>query len=246
VSDWRCHRLATATPFHHHAGQHAVDDVEVGVVVQHGYGGHLAGRAARSRAKLGHLHQVGVWVLREQHRVAHARTVVGHVTLGRDNPVPAKLLEVDRQRKLAAPGLRGRLVARQSGRSVSPGPGPPVLPSVHLQVRDLTILYGPIGLEYDWIRMGTIVFGVHGVNVCLLGCARQAVEVYDIIGVIYYVWCCSCCRCLWYRWWCGWRWWMMCYNSGYRLHNDGASKETVSDTVAHNRWSMGGGGVAGM
>jgi len=126
-----------------------------------------------------------VRVLREQHRVAHARTVVGYVPLGRDDPVPAKLLEVDRQRELAAPGLRGRLVARQPGRSVSPGPGPPVFPSVHLQVRDLTILYGPIGLEL--MTMGTLVFGVYGVNVCLLGCERQEVEVYDIIGVIYYM-----------------------------------------------------------
>jgi len=150
VSDWRCRRLGTAAPVHHHAGQHAVDNVEVGVVVQHGYGGHLAGCAARSRAELGHLHQVRVWVLREQHRVACARTVVGHVPLGRDDPVPAKLFEVDRQREPTAPGLRGRLVARQPGRRVPPGPGPPVLPSVHLQVRDLTILRtNRIRVDYD-------------------------------------------------------------------------------------------------
>lgn len=32
--------------------------------------------------------------------------------------------------------------------------------------------------------MGTLVIKVYGVNVCVLGCARKAVEVYDVVGVI--------------------------------------------------------------
>lgn len=133
-------RLATATPVHDHAGEHAVNDVVVHVVVQHRYGGHFAGRTTRPRAELGHLHQMRVRVFLEQHWIARARTVVGHVLFRCDYPVPAELLEVDRQRVPATPRLRGRLVACQSGRYVPPGPGPPILPGVHFQVRDLTII----------------------------------------------------------------------------------------------------------
>lgn len=105
-------RLATAALLGHHAGNPAVDDVLVGVVVHYVHGGHLAGRTTRPHSRLGHLHQMRVRVPLEQQRFARTVTVVGRVCFRIDDPVPAEFIEVDYQRVPAAPWLLGRLVAR--------------------------------------------------------------------------------------------------------------------------------------
>lgn len=134
-------------PVGHHAGQQAVDDVQVLVEVQHRDGGQLAGHAARPRARVrarrlvGQLGQVRVRVLLQEHQRTLAGTIVGRVLPGRDDPVPAELVKVHGQRVPAAPGLRGRLVAVDA-QHVALGPRPPVVLRVHLQVRDLCKTHG--------------------------------------------------------------------------------------------------------
>jgi len=103
---WRWSLTASA-PVHHHAGQQAVNYVEVLVEVQHGYGGQLAGSAARTGARVrarlvGELGEVSVRVFLQEHHRTLSRTVVGFVLFGRNDPVPAEVLEVHRQRVPAA------------------------------------------------------------------------------------------------------------------------------------------------
>lgn len=136
-------RLTAAAPVHHHAGQQAEYDVHVLVVVQHGYGGHLPGRATRPGAGVlaggvGHLGEVRVRVLLQEHERTLARTVVGLVLFGGDDPVPAELLEVHRQRVPAAQPFVRVLVAVHADH-VALGPRPPVVLLVQFQVRYLCI-----------------------------------------------------------------------------------------------------------
>lgn len=78
---------------------------------------------------------MSVRVLLEEDVGAFPRAVVGLVFLGRDDPIPAELDEVHRQRVAAAPSLRGRLVAVEPD-----GPLSSMLPPVRsndFQKRDL-------------------------------------------------------------------------------------------------------------
>ena len=101
---------------HHHGRDLPVDDLLLAVEVEHVDGRHLGGRAAgpRRAPRVGLVHQVRVRVLLQVHELALARAVVGPVAFGRDDPVPAELLEVHGQRVAAAPRLRGLLVAVQA------------------------------------------------------------------------------------------------------------------------------------
>lgn len=139
-------RLATATPVHYHTGQYTVHNIQVNVEVHHRYGGHFSGRTAWPDAELRHLHQMRMRVLRKKHGVARTGTVVRHVRLRRDDPMPAEIFEVDSKWVPTASGLRGRLVAKQAGTRVPLGPGPSVVHGVHLQVRDLA------RVRTNWIR----------------------------------------------------------------------------------------------
>lgn len=92
-------QLRTATPVDNHAGQDAVDDVVVLVEVQHRDAGHAPRRTARARVdRVRLLRQMRVRVLLQKHVRTLSRAVVRFVSLRRDDPVPAELLEVDRQR----------------------------------------------------------------------------------------------------------------------------------------------------
>lgn len=129
--------LRAATAVDDHAGQEAVDDVEVGIEVEHGDGGHLAGGAAwpRSTGGAGHVRHVCVRVLLQEHEGTLARAVVGLVLLGRDDPVPPEGLEVHRQRVAAAARLLAVLVAVVAERPF--GPELPVVRHVDLEERHL-------------------------------------------------------------------------------------------------------------
>ena len=98
---------------HHHGRDLSVDDLLLAVEVEHVDRRHLGGRAAGPRGApwVGLVHQVCVWVLLQVQELALPRAVVGPVAFGRDDPVPAELLEVDGERVAAAAGLRGLLVA---------------------------------------------------------------------------------------------------------------------------------------
>lgn len=130
-------QLRAAAAFDHHARQEAVDDVEVGVEVEHGDSLHLARCAARPSVEgLGHVPgYVSVRVLAHEGDGALARAVVGFVLLRGDDPVPAERLEVHGQGVAATPRLLAVLLA------VAQGALGPVLSGlvrhVHLQKRHL-------------------------------------------------------------------------------------------------------------
>ncbi|CAN8020861.1 unnamed protein product, partial [Ixodes persulcatus] len=107
-----------------HARQHAVDDVVVIVEVEHRNGRDLArGAAGASGAGQVHLlYEVRVRVLLHEHVWALAAAVVGLVALGRDDPVPAELLEVHRQRVAAAALLARVLLAVEAYHAPRPAP----------------------------------------------------------------------------------------------------------------------------
>jgi hypothetical protein len=77
-----------------HVRDGAEHDVQVVVEVEQLHGRHAPRRAARIRGRR-QLHHVRVRVLLEVGDLALAGTVVGVVALRRDDPVPAKVLEVD-------------------------------------------------------------------------------------------------------------------------------------------------------
>lgn len=108
--------LRASAAVHHHAGNLAVDDLLLVIEVEHVYGRHLGGGAAWARraSGIGVLDQVSVRVLLHEHVLTLARTVVGFVALGRDDPVPAESLKVHCERVAAAAGLGGVLVAVQT------------------------------------------------------------------------------------------------------------------------------------
>lgn len=108
--------LRAAASVHHHPGQHAVDDVEIRVEVQHRDGRHLPGSTtgARRPLRVRLLDQMRVRVLLQEDVRALAAAVVGLVPLRRDDPVPAELLEVHRQRVPAAADFVGVLFAVQA------------------------------------------------------------------------------------------------------------------------------------
>lgn len=97
----------------HHGRDLSVDDLLLAVEVQHVDGRHLGGRAAGPRGApwVGFVHQVCMWVLLQVHELALSRAVVGPVAFGCNDPVPAKLLEVDGEGVAAAAGLCRLLVA---------------------------------------------------------------------------------------------------------------------------------------
>lgn len=109
------------TAVHHHVGDLAVDDLLVVIKVEHVDGGHLGGGAAGAYGPsgVGFVHQVGVGVRLQVHVLALPGAVVGLVALRGNNPVPAEVLEVHRERVAAAPGL-GRVLFTVQTR-VSPG-----------------------------------------------------------------------------------------------------------------------------
>lgn len=130
-------QLRATTTLNYHARQQAVDDVEVGVEVEHGYSFHLAWSAARPCARgLGHVpSDIRVRVLAHEGDGALARAIVGFVLLGCNDPVPAERLEVHCQGVATAPGLLAVLLAITHG---ALGPVLSRLVShVHLQKRHL-------------------------------------------------------------------------------------------------------------
>ena len=110
-----------------HAGQVSVDDVELVVKVEHRDGRHFARGAARAGRprRIGLLHDVRVRILLQEDVRALAGTIVGLVLFRGDDPVPAELHKVHRQRVAAAARLGRRLVAIQADRPLRP-----VLPPV--------------------------------------------------------------------------------------------------------------------
>lgn len=96
------------------------------VEVEHVDGRHLGGGAAGARGPsgVGGSHQVGVGVLLQVHVLALARAVVGLVAPRGDDPVPAEVLEVHRERVAAAPRLQRVLHAVQTR---APGGSPGTL-----------------------------------------------------------------------------------------------------------------------
>lgn len=82
---------------HHHRWDLSVDYLLLAVKVEHVDGRHLGRRAAGpcSAPWVGLVDQVGVRVLLQVQELTLAGAVVGSVTLGCDDPVPAKLLKVD-------------------------------------------------------------------------------------------------------------------------------------------------------
>lgn len=106
----------TATKVHNHGRDFAVDDLLPVVEVEHVYGRHLGGGAAGScsATRVGLVHQVRVRVLLQVHLLTLAGAVVGLVAFGRDDPVPAEVLEVHSERVAATAGLRGTLVTVQA------------------------------------------------------------------------------------------------------------------------------------
>lgn len=93
-----------------------MDDLLLVIEVEHVNGGHLGRGTAGScgASRVGMLHQVGVRVFLHEHVLALARTVVGFVTFGGNDPVPAKCLEIHSQRVATAAGLSGVLVTVQA------------------------------------------------------------------------------------------------------------------------------------
>ena len=107
----------------------------VGVPVEHVDRRELARPAARPAGAADLLHDVRVRVLLQVDVRTVARTVVGVVGAGRDDPVPAELVEVDHQREPAAVGL-GAVVRAEVAAGGALG-APSVGADVHLQYRQL-------------------------------------------------------------------------------------------------------------
>ena len=137
-----CANSRAPTAVHHHGRDLAVDDLLFSVKVEHVDGRHLGGGAAgaRSPSGVGLVHQVGVRVLLQVHVLTLPGAIVGLVALWGNNPVPAKVLEVHRERVAAAPGLWRVLVAVQA--RVSPHT-PGALRDLHLHERLLQTT-GPV------------------------------------------------------------------------------------------------------
>lgn len=117
-------------------------------------------------------------VLRQERHATLAGTVAGLVPFGRNDPVPAEVLKVDRQRIPAAPRLLRVLVAVQS-HQVALGPRPPAVFHEHLQVRDLRkthdgLLRAPLHLSSTTFRFVSIARGFGTALTCLQTC-------YDVI-----------------------------------------------------------------
>ena len=113
------YRLGAAAPVDHHSRQHTVYDVVVVVEVEHRDGRHLSWRAARScrTGRVGLLDQMRVRILLKEHVWTLAAAVVGFVALGRDDPIPAELLEVHSQRVATAADFLAVLFAVESDHS---------------------------------------------------------------------------------------------------------------------------------
>ena len=94
----------TSAVVDHHRRDLSVDDLLFAVEVEHVDGRHLGGRAAGSRgaSRVGFVHQVCMRVLLQVHELTFPGAVVGPVAFGRDDPVPAELLEVHGERVEAA------------------------------------------------------------------------------------------------------------------------------------------------
>lgn len=92
-----------------------MDDLLLVIEIEHVNGGHLGwGTAGPCGASgVGVLHQVGVWIFLHEHVLALARTVVGFVTFGGNDPVPAKCLKIHSQGVATAAGLSGVLITVQ-------------------------------------------------------------------------------------------------------------------------------------
>lgn len=106
----------------HHRGDLPVDDLLLAIEVQHVDGRHLGGRAAgpRRAPRVGLVYQVSMWVLLQVQELALPRAVVGPVALGRDDPVPSKLLKVNCERVPTAARFRGFLVTVEARFSAGP------------------------------------------------------------------------------------------------------------------------------
>lgn len=96
--------LGTTALFHNHVRYGRVNDAVAQIEVQQLDGAHLFRRAARD-GRRAELHHVGVLVLGQEAQHALASAVGSFVPLWRDNPVPAELFKVHRQRVPAAAGL---------------------------------------------------------------------------------------------------------------------------------------------
>lgn len=92
-----------------------MNDLLLVVEIKHVNWGHLGWGAAgpRGAARVGMLHQVGVRILLHEHVLTLAGAVVGFITLGGNDPIPAERLEVHGQRVAAAARFGGVLVAVQ-------------------------------------------------------------------------------------------------------------------------------------
>lgn len=140
------HILGAAAPIHHHPWDLAMNDLLLVVEVKHVNGGHLGRGAAgpRRAARVGVLHQVGVRILLHEHVLALAGAVVGFVTLGGNDPVPAEGLKVHSQRVAAAARLSGVLIAVQTKVPSRTFGG---LKNLHLQERLLESMGGSVQTE---------------------------------------------------------------------------------------------------
>lgn len=109
-------RLRAAAAIHHHARNLSVDDLLLVVKIQHIYGRHFGGCAARAgrASRISVLHQMGVWVLLHEHVLTLAWTVVSLVALGSNDPVPSECLKVHCEWVAAAAGFSRVLVAVQA------------------------------------------------------------------------------------------------------------------------------------
>lgn len=97
-----------------------MNDLLLVVEVEHVNGGHLCwGTAGPCRASgVSMLYKVSVRIFLHEHVLALARTIVGFVTFGGNDPVPSECLEIHSQRVATAARLSGVLVAVQT--EVSP------------------------------------------------------------------------------------------------------------------------------
>lgn len=86
-----------ATVVNHHRWDLSVDDLFLAVEVQHVDGWHLGGCAAgpRRAPRIGLVYQMCMWVLLQVQELTLPWTIVGPVALGRNDPVPSELLEVN-------------------------------------------------------------------------------------------------------------------------------------------------------
>lgn len=102
---WRI--SVAATEIHDHRRDLPVDDLLSVVEVEHVDGGHFGGRAAGSgrTSRVCLVHQVPVRELLRVDLLALARAVVSLVPLGRNDPVPTKVLKVYSERVTAAAGF---------------------------------------------------------------------------------------------------------------------------------------------